>query len=464
MVTHRYVGVVMGLLMLMWFLSGVVMLFVHWPEVRDEDRAAGLAPIAWGSCCHFGDIQPPQVVVGAVVEDLAGRPVLRFDGQVLDLTTGEPVHHVSVAQAAIVAQGYAHAHGLHGTPGMPERVERDQWTVTGYFDKRRPFLTFHFNDWARTDIYVSAHTGQVAQVVDRWDRFLNWLGPIPHWLYPSILRADTKLWTQVVVWTSLIGTFLTLTGLYLGIVAWRPWRDARLSPFRGLMVWHHLTGLAAGLLTLTWVASGLVSMNPWGLLESSGDERAEQITGLFTYGDLEQALLAAKAAGVAARQVRTAPLDGRLYLMADGARLDASARPAPLSQAELAAAAARLGPARQAGMLTEEDQYYRGHHEPVRLPVYRVVLRDGARVYLDPASGQVLSTLDGAARGYRWLFEGLHRLDFIGGLDRGAGWAAAMIMLLSFSGLGVATGVWLGCRRATADLAGLFRRKAPKLG
>ena len=38
-VTHRYLGVVLGLLMLMWFLSGIVMLFVHWPEVTEEERA-----------------------------------------------------------------------------------------------------------------------------------------------------------------------------------------------------------------------------------------------------------------------------------------------------------------------------------------------------------------------------------------------------------------------------------------
>ena len=72
--------------------------------------------------------------------------------------------------------------------------------------------------------------------------------------------------------------------------------------------------------------------------------------------------------------------------------------------------------------------------------------------------------IDANARGYRWLFEGLHRFDFIGGLDRGAGWAAAMVLLLAFAGLGVATGVWLGWRRARADVTGLFKRKTPRLG
>jgi uncharacterized iron-regulated membrane protein len=150
--------------------------------------------------------------------------------------------------------------------------------------------------------------------------------------------------------------------------------------------------------------------------------------------------------------------------MADRVRLDASAKPAPLTPADLAAAAKRLGPVREAGLLRHEDQYYRGHHEPVALPVYRVIATDGVRFYLDPASGRLLGAIDAKSRGYRWLFEGLHRLDFIDGADRGAGWATAMVALLAFAGLGVATGVWLGWRRATSDIAGLFKRKAPKLG
>ena len=462
MFLHRYVGLAVGVLMLMWFASGIVMLFVHWPEVTESEREAGLAPIAWTHCCTFGDTQDVQEVKRAVVEDLAGRPVMRFDGQVLDLESGRPVHAVAASEAAHVATAYATAAGVSGWPRSPERVERDQWTVTGYFDRRRPFWRFRFDDPKATDIYVSAHTGQVAQVTDRPTRVLNWLGAIPHWLYPSVLRADTQLWTQVVIWTSILGTFLTLTGLYLGIVAWRPWGDQRLTPYRGLMAWHHLTGLAAGLLTLTWVASGLVSMNPWGFLESAPDERAEQLTGAFTFGDVRQAVLAARAAGATATTLETAPFEGRLYLMADEVRLDAAGRPAPLSELRLATAARRLGPARRQDLISGEDAYYFGHHEPVKLPALRVELADGVRFYLDPKSGQVLSRVDGAARGYRWLHEGLHRLDFVRGLDRGAGWAAAMTALLLFAGFGVGTGVWLAWRRAKADLGQLKGPKAPK--
>lgn len=463
MLTHRYVGVVMGLLMLLWFASGVVMLFVRWPEVTDHERAAGLAPVAWEACCDFGGLPDDRRFERAAVEALAGRPVLRLDGEVFDLATGRRLTGVTSAEARQVAIAYARAHGVAGAAGAAEAVVRDQWTVTGYFNRARPFYLFHFDDPARTAVYVSARDGRVAQAVNRTEKVLSWLGPIPHWLYPAVLRADVKLWTQVVIWTSLAGVFLTVTGLYLGVVAWRPWRDARLTPYRGWMAWHHLGGLAAGLLTLSWVASGLLSVNPWGLLDSDGDARAARVAGAVDVGQLREAVLAAKAAGVAAHRLRAAPLDGRVYLMADGVRLDPLARPALLQAADLAAAAGRLGPVRSGALLAREDQYYRGHHEPVALPVYRVILRDGVRVYIDPGSGEVRRVVDAEAQGFRWAFEGAHRLDFVDGFDRGPGWAAAMTALLFLGGLGVATGVWLGVRRASDDLRRL-NRNAPRLG
>jgi hypothetical protein len=101
-------------------------------------------------------------------------------------------------------------------------------------------------------------------------RFWNWFGAIPHWLYFKDLRTDRWLWIQTVVWTSIIGSFLTLFGLYLGIAQWRGGKNGRLSPYRRTFYWHHVTGLMFGVVALAFVASGLISMNPWGFLDSRG--------------------------------------------------------------------------------------------------------------------------------------------------------------------------------------------------
>jgi uncharacterized iron-regulated membrane protein len=114
-------------------------------------------------------------------------------------------------------------------------------------------------------------------------------------------------------------------------------------------------------------------------------------------------------------------------------------------------------------MMTREDDYYFAHHDDVVLPVYRIIL-DGAeatRFYLDPATGALLKRADADARWQRWLFSGLHRLDFTAGLRARPLWDIVMIVLL-LGGIGVsATGVYLAIRRIRADVAVLARLGGP---
>src|SRR5690606_8725462 len=116
-------------------------------------------------------------------------------------------------------------------------------------------------DDAGTVLYVSGRTGQVIQDTVAHERFWNWLGAVPHWLYFSFIRQNQPVWYNFVVYASLLGVFLTATGLYIGIRQFG--RGKRKSPYRGLALWHHWTGLIFGVLTLTWVLSGLFSMQPW---------------------------------------------------------------------------------------------------------------------------------------------------------------------------------------------------------
>ena len=112
-------------------------------------------------------------------------------------------------------------------------------------------------------------------------------------------------------------------------------------------------------------------------------------------------------------------------------------------------------------MLRNEDAYYFGPHEPAALPVYRIILDDGARYYLDPNSGALLRRADANGRWHRWLFGGLHRLDFTASLRSRPLWDVIMIVLL-LGGLALAaTGCWLAFRRIRSDVAGLFGR--PKI-
>ena len=79
-VLHRYLGVAVGLLMVMWFASGIVMMYVGFPRVTEAERARTLEPIAWQGCCHFPQRLAPDdaQVLGTQVENIAGVPVMRL--------------------------------------------------------------------------------------------------------------------------------------------------------------------------------------------------------------------------------------------------------------------------------------------------------------------------------------------------------------------------------------------------
>ena len=105
---------------------------------------------------------------------------------------------------------------------------------------------------------------RVVQATTRGERFWNWLGAVPHWLYPTLLRQHTQVWSQIVIWLTIFGTFLTSLGLYIGIKQYKSRRSGRYSPYRGAALWHHYGGLVFGVMTLIWLVSGFFSMNPWG--------------------------------------------------------------------------------------------------------------------------------------------------------------------------------------------------------
>jgi hypothetical protein len=79
-ILHRYLGIAVGLLMLVWFLSGIVMMYVGFPQPLGAERLLGLPNINWQACCHVADGALPddQPMTRAEIEMLLGVPVLRL--------------------------------------------------------------------------------------------------------------------------------------------------------------------------------------------------------------------------------------------------------------------------------------------------------------------------------------------------------------------------------------------------
>ncbi len=481
LVFHRYLAVAVGVLMTLWCLSGFVMMYQGYPRLTEDERRAGLAPLDFMECCaatelpFADDAQAPDQLR---IEMLLGKPVLRVAGGfggsssaagTFDLATGSRVPELATHEVWMVASDFGRRRAL-GVARFVEPVEIDQWTVQTA-RRYRPIYRVGFGDAAGTEIYVSGASGEVFQDTTRRERVFNWFGAIPHWLYPTQLRRNGPVWSEVVIWTSLLGTFLTVTGLYVGIARLRRRRGRLGSPFRGLWYWHHISGLIFGAFTLTWVFSGLLTMNPWGTLVGTGAfDHIGTIKGAAAWRDVKQLVANASTTLADDRlvQISSAVFDGHFHALAfdaDGGRvrLDRTGLPSSLQPEDIDGAVARLGiSVAEARLLEEEDSYYYRHKNETELPVYRVTLGDAERtlLYVNPATGGIRG-VDATGRASRWLRVGLHDLDFAGLRIRPI-WDLVVGLLLLGVTATCAIGTWLAVKRLRRDFLWLKRLFAPR--
>lgn len=485
---HRYLAVAVGLLMTLWCLSGFVMMYQAMPELSSEERLNGLQTLELQNCCNLGDYLPhDDTPLGNFrMEMLLGEPVLRFNNgpqnQTLNLVTGALVHSLTQPQILEIASAHAAGNHLAASPLLRGVIEFDQWTIQSA-RRNQPAWQLSLQDPAATDIYINGHTGEVFQQTNQKERVLAWLGVIPHWLYPTLLRQNGALWTQIVIWTSISGCFLAATGLYVGVKRLRRQRGTnRLkssylkspylkSPYKGWWHWHHISGLIFGVLVLTWVFSGLMTMNPWGALSGgSAFNYRPQLTGSANWGQMRQFLASVSEDGLdlpnGAEIVQLSPavFGGRLFVMAvtrDGQlfRMDSRAQLSPLTTADIEQLVTGIEtPITRAGLMYQEDNYYYGHKREVPLPVYRVIMEDAerTRIYINTETGAVRS-LGSTGRWSRWLRTGLHDLDFPI-LRLRPLWDVVVILLLTGVTTVCATGTWMAVRRVRRDILSVRRR------
>ena len=68
----------------------------------------------------------------------------------------------------------------------------------------------------------------------------------PSFLYFELLRVQQQLWSQTVIWTSLLGTFLTVIGIALGVVQFKPAAGAGCRPIAAGSIGTMWSGWCSG--------------------------------------------------------------------------------------------------------------------------------------------------------------------------------------------------------------------------
>ena len=367
---------------------------------------------------------------------------------------------------------------FQGNKSQPKEVETlteiDQWMAAarsmGY---AKPVHRLKMDDDKGTYIYVSTQTGEVVQRVNAMQRFLAWLGPIPHWIYPTVLLRNRPLWNDIIIWTSTLGSVMCIAGIVMGFVRYKRKSKNSLvfSPYKKRWFrWHHYTGFVFGIFAFTWVFSGLLSMTPWdwapftrlNMEETSQWAGGPMNPALFSLSQVKAAKMF--SADLPVKEIHFTQFDGKPFYLAyqdeEHTRILsadlAGSRPFEMFPTSVFSEKIKeLNPGidvEEEVVLHDYDDYYYSKNRDKRLPVLRMKIDtpEKAWYYVDLKTAQVVLKHEKTSRLERWLYNGLHSLDFSFIFYKRPLWDIVMIVLMLGGLLASSTGLvltWKWLRR-----------------
>ena len=449
---HRWLGIALCVVFLLWFPSGIGMMYWTYPDVSRDDRLER-SPALDASKVKLSPAEALKVLgvdddSGAIrLNTFDGRPAYRiggFGGQsIVYADTGEeqlavPMDMVHRAAAAWTGQRVE-------TATVEEMTDVDQWTVQTRLRDLQPLYKFSFPDGQQ--VYISANTGEVEQYTTTGSRWGAYVGAIPHWLYFTPLRKHGTEWSKIVIWSSGIGTGSAILGIVVGVWMYSPSKKYRNAgaptsiPYRGQKRWHTLFGLIFGLGAATWAFSGMLSMDPFPRRTNRATNGGEQIARGVTAdpdsirdalrGEMSLGAFARKhpkdaLAQLAGQQVKELQLTsfmgapGYLATLADGTTRIVPVDGAPITGftperiTDVVKTAAGESGLAEITTIDQYDMYYLDRRRERPLPVVLARLNDPekTRLYIDPKTSRLVGTYSSSNWMSRWLYHGLHSLDF----------------------------------------------------
>ena len=516
--SHRWLGIVITAMFLIWTLSGVVLMYYGHPQITTGERLLRLQPINFSTA----SITPAEAAAKAGVKPYRvrlsmynGRPVYRLtrnsigNWSAVYADTGEVLPRMS-AETAVkwmkqFAPEYVSTMRYDAYLESPDEYTRIP-TLAGYV----PLHRIAMNDAAGTEYYVSENSNDIVQKTDRRGRILAISGYVLHNLF---FFRQRSWWTPLLDFIAWSAMLMVATGIAVGI--WRVALKPRFrhkgvrsyTPYSGWMKWHHYAGLIFGLFSISWILSGMIPISTFPIpgwtdvskrVESNGEgfimgtpvvsprstmtkEMARAITGGPL--NLPRLQLDNIRNAIAKIQERYAPKEIEIIQFRGEAYLLAYQPPKSKEEAEhwttnnainavnlpqdnphlfvsidhpengvttsfskeVMEQASREAmpnvPVLDSEWLTHNDDYYHqtttsfelGRHKPAYvLPVLRVRYRDENQtwLYFTPSLAQMVK-FDKRDRANRWLYYGLHVMDWPGIFNRRPLWDILTIALLA---------------------------------
>ncbi|MBD5357621.1 MAG: PepSY domain-containing protein [Bacteroides sp.] len=447
---HKFTGLTIGVFFIMWFVTGIVLLYHSYPRVTSTDRnkymeqlikkelpavydVPGLADtIAVQTLAvnrKFGetiwtisgvsrkketpmDISPNIDGEFVICEDTLKTPKALTDW-ILDSIAGEWAASTNIIKVDTL-------------------YKRTQWIMYERYEKSLPILRYYFDNDDKSEVFISQKTGEVLQTTTLSQRIWSWVGAIPHKLYIPALRKDVKRWENVLLVGGLFCLVAALSGMYMGIyylVVNKRKHQKFGSPFKkNVWRYHHIGGLIFGVFLIAWGISGSLAMQrvPKWLVNYEGDYfvSSSKLWGKkplqlgdyhLDYHDLFNRYNDIKS--ISWEHFGNIPA----YLIVTGTEeiyVDASCEgavtPLNLSKEVVEQAVARyFGKDTHFSITLMEnyDEYYLSRPGGYPLPVWKVDIdnADGSRMYISPTDGYV-KYLNRNRMAKKWLFSATHYL------------------------------------------------------
>ena len=328
---HRWLGIVLAVFMLIWFFSGLLIIYAGsattsrvqqlaraetlvpetgwlslgeaWQRSAEERKALSRKGRAEGEA-RSGERNPEEaraaggeraargtggnVVVEArllrqdsepfwLVEDGRGQ---RFSISAADghLRTTSPERAVRLAKHWLDASGSGAA---SQTVRYLETFERD--SSVRNLDALKPFHRLAVDGATGRELVISGRTGEVVRDSTVLDRALYWGGNWLHMFRPLDALGWGDIRRDMLTWVSGGALIAVITGLIIGWLRWRPgwlgkptYSEGRKQPYRAFWLrWHFWSGLIGGILTLTWALSGFLNNNPRQLFSAANASRED---------------------------------------------------------------------------------------------------------------------------------------------------------------------------------------------
>jgi hypothetical protein len=455
-VIHRWLGVSLCLLFLLWFPSGIGMMYWGMPAVTEPMRLD-----RWPALEAAKVVLSPQEAAERAFANVPlnqvrlnsfdGRPAYRFGNRVLYADTGEEQWTVSSQIRDRAAEAWT---GLPVTDAVVDSVtEIDQWMVGNQLQNLRPLWKYV---WPNGEQVYIGESGDVLQYTTTRSRFLAYISAVPHWLYFTPLRKHQPIWIRFATYAAMVGTVGAIIGVVVGVGLYSPRKKKYRSPrgmpssvpYRGQKRLHTVLGLIFGVATVTWTFSGSLAFLPFPTPQPAPATRAQLQarpspgdggggrrghpglaaalrgrSALEDFARLHPRDLLARYAELPIKEIAFTSFDDEpLYVakLSDGASFLISLagdRVDHLDRArivEIVKGAAADPEKVEARLVEQYDMYYLDRTRGQPLPVILALMNDAekTRHYIDPKTAAVVHTYSSRNAWRRWAYSGLHSFNF----------------------------------------------------